>query len=187
MFEYLIGHLPVDMVNGMLEHGSKGCHTVTEKEKRKKKRRCDTESPNMLQQPTISRSSTEAEYWAAAHCVAEMIWAQQFHCKLGINLASTPTVYCDSISAIYLALSPVLQLSPHETYWVRLSFCPWTSCLWSSTCPLHSNCWPVSRHFYKGSLEPTTCSFTLQPPRGFTHFGLREGIGVYSANMCWRT
>lgn len=58
-------------------------------------------------QPTVSRSSAEAEYRGVANCVAESCWLRQ----LLHDLKSPPTratvVYCDNISATYLASNPV--------------------------------------------------------------------------------
>jgi hypothetical protein len=58
-------------------------------------------------QTTVSRSSSEAEYRAVAHAIAECCWLRQLLNDLHI-LVRTPTiVYCDNVSAIYMTSNPV--------------------------------------------------------------------------------
>ncbi|WVZ51462.1 LOW QUALITY PROTEIN: hypothetical protein U9M48_002608, partial [Paspalum notatum var. saurae] len=52
-------------------------------------------------QTTISRSSAEAEYRAVAHAVGCLLQ------KLHVSIASATIVYCDNISAVYMAGNPV--------------------------------------------------------------------------------
>ncbi|KAK8921731.1 hypothetical protein KSP39_PZI020888 [Platanthera zijinensis] len=57
-------------------------------------------------QPTVSRSSCEAEYRALASLTCEIQWLHYLLTDLKV-FSSTPTnVYCDSKSAIYLAHNP---------------------------------------------------------------------------------
>ena len=58
-------------------------------------------------QPTVSRSSAEAEYRAVANGVAEASWLRQLLQELHHPLASASLVYCDNVSAVYLSTNPV--------------------------------------------------------------------------------
>jgi histone deacetylase 1/2 len=56
-------------------------------------------------QPTISRSSTEAEYKALADATAEMI--QKLLQELGVSHSSVARLWCDNLGAKYLSANPV--------------------------------------------------------------------------------
>jgi hypothetical protein len=58
-------------------------------------------------QPTVSRSSAEAEYRAVANGVAEVIWLRQLLKEIHHPLDSACLVYCNNVSAIYLSSNPV--------------------------------------------------------------------------------
>jgi hypothetical protein len=58
-------------------------------------------------QPTVSRSSAEAEYRAVANCVAESVWLRQLLLELHQPVSKATVVYCDNISATYLSTNPV--------------------------------------------------------------------------------
>ena len=58
-------------------------------------------------QPTVSRSSAEAEYRAVANGVAEVVWLQQLLQELHHQLKTASLVYCDNVSAVYLSSNPV--------------------------------------------------------------------------------
>ena len=58
-------------------------------------------------QVTVSRSSAEAEYRAVAHAVAEAVWLRQLLVELHRPLPRATIVYCDNISAVYMASNPV--------------------------------------------------------------------------------
>lgn len=60
-------------------------------------------------QTIVAHSSTEAEYRAVAHSVAELVWIQYLLRELGVPLSSTPIVFCDNVSTTYLALNPVFH------------------------------------------------------------------------------
>ncbi|XP_019258479.1 PREDICTED: uncharacterized protein LOC109236724 [Nicotiana attenuata] len=47
-------------------------------------------------QHTVSRSSTEAEYRAMAHTMAEVLWIQQLLWELHIFLFDAPLIFCDN-------------------------------------------------------------------------------------------
>ena len=60
-------------------------------------------------QPTVSRSSTEAEYKALANAASELIWLQQLFKDLRITSSFVPVLRCDNISALALASNPVFH------------------------------------------------------------------------------
>lgn len=58
-------------------------------------------------QPTIARSSKEAEYKSLAHTTAESTWVCKVFCDIGFPLSKIPTLWCDNLSTISLASNPV--------------------------------------------------------------------------------
>ncbi|KAK1601743.1 hypothetical protein QYE76_004998 [Lolium multiflorum] len=58
-------------------------------------------------QPTVSRSSAEAEYRAVANCVAESCWLRQLLQELHRPASQATIIYCDNVSAMYLSSNPV--------------------------------------------------------------------------------
>jgi hypothetical protein len=60
-------------------------------------------------QPTVSRSSTEAEYKAIADATAEVIWLQVLLRELGLPHPRAPTLWCDNIGATYLCANPIFH------------------------------------------------------------------------------
>ena len=60
-------------------------------------------------QPTISRSSTEAEYKSVANAAAEVLWIQSLLSEIHLPLNSSPNLWCDNIGATYLATNPVFH------------------------------------------------------------------------------
>nr|XP_020196891.1 uncharacterized mitochondrial protein AtMg00810-like [Aegilops tauschii subsp. strangulata] len=58
-------------------------------------------------QPTVSRSSAEAEYRAVANAVVECSWLQQLLQELLCEVTKATFVYCDNVSVVYLAANPV--------------------------------------------------------------------------------
>jgi hypothetical protein len=58
-------------------------------------------------QPTVSRSSAEAEYRAVANAVAECCWLRQLLGELHVVVPRATVVYCDNISSVYMAANPV--------------------------------------------------------------------------------
>lgn len=60
-------------------------------------------------QPTVSRSSTEAEYRALASCVAKLCWIRMLLKDFGVFLHSPPALWCDNIFAFAIASNPVFH------------------------------------------------------------------------------
>lgn len=60
-------------------------------------------------QPTVSRSSVEAEYWSIAFLTQELIWTKRMLATLGVKHNQPMVVHCDSKSAIYIATNPVFH------------------------------------------------------------------------------
>ena len=58
-------------------------------------------------QPTVSRSSAEAEYRAVANVVAECTWLRQLLSELSCPVDKATVVFCDNVSAVYLSAKPV--------------------------------------------------------------------------------
>jgi len=58
-------------------------------------------------QPTVSRSSAEAEYRVVANVVAECSWLRQLLHELSCPVEKATVVYCDNVSAVYLSANPV--------------------------------------------------------------------------------
>ena len=58
-------------------------------------------------QPTVSRSSSEAEYKGVANVVAETCWIRNLMLELKILITSATLVYCDNVSAVYLSTNAV--------------------------------------------------------------------------------
>jgi hypothetical protein len=60
-------------------------------------------------QPTVSRSSTEAEYKALANATIEMMWVQSLLQELGVKSPPMAKLWCDNIGAKYLTTNPVFH------------------------------------------------------------------------------
>ncbi|GJW06896.1 ribonuclease H-like domain-containing protein [Tanacetum coccineum] len=58
-------------------------------------------------QPTLSRSSAEAEYRGVANAIAETCWLRNLLRELHTPLSSATLVYCNNVSAVYLSSNPV--------------------------------------------------------------------------------
>ena len=70
--------------------------------------------PNLIswsskKQPTVSRSSTEAEYKALANGAAEGMWVESLLKELGIPRQRIPILWCDNLGATYLTANPVFH------------------------------------------------------------------------------
>jgi hypothetical protein len=60
-------------------------------------------------QPTISRSSMEAEYKAMANATTEVMWLQSLLRELRISCLPSAYVWCDNMDAKYLSSNPVFH------------------------------------------------------------------------------
>jgi hypothetical protein len=58
-------------------------------------------------QPTLSRSSAEAEYRGVANVVSESCWIRNLLLELHCPIPKATLVYCDNVSAVYLSGNPV--------------------------------------------------------------------------------
>lgn len=76
-------------------------------------------------QPTVSRSSTEAEYKSVASATAEIMWIESLLSELKVKTSSKATIWCDNLSATLLAANSVLHSrTKHmklDLYFVRIS------------------------------------------------------------------
>jgi hypothetical protein len=60
-------------------------------------------------QPTVSRSSTEAEYKALANATAEVLWVQKLLTELGVQHPPKARLWCDNLGATYLSANPIFH------------------------------------------------------------------------------
>nr|XP_051202567.1 uncharacterized mitochondrial protein AtMg00810-like [Lolium perenne] len=68
-------------------------------------------------QPTVSRSSAEAEYRAVANAVAECTWLRQLLFELSCPVDKATVVFCDNVSAVYLSANPTAyQIFMNESH-----------------------------------------------------------------------
>ncbi|XP_021735132.1 uncharacterized protein LOC110701816 [Chenopodium quinoa] len=58
-------------------------------------------------QPTLSKSSCEAEYRGVANVVSESCWVRNLLLELFLPISKATLVYCDNVIAIYLSSNPV--------------------------------------------------------------------------------
>lgn len=60
-------------------------------------------------QPTISKSSAEAEYRAISFLTSELLWMKSILISLGISHHQPMKIYCDSKTAIHISNNPVFH------------------------------------------------------------------------------
>ncbi|CAN6724366.1 unnamed protein product [Malus baccata var. baccata] len=60
-------------------------------------------------QSTVSRSLTEADYKALAHCAADVFWVRSLLKDLNQCLPSPPCLQCDNLSALAICSNPVFH------------------------------------------------------------------------------
>jgi hypothetical protein len=70
---------------------------------------CNLISWSARKQPTVSRSSTEAEYKALANAAAEVMWIQKLLAELKISHPRAARLWCDNLGAKYLTENPVFH------------------------------------------------------------------------------
>ena len=69
-------------------------------------------------QPTISLSSTEAEYKAASDNCRQMAWLRTFASELGYDMNFATPLYLDNQGAIFLSVNPVVERrTKHVEVW----------------------------------------------------------------------
>ncbi|KAJ4754029.1 Retroelement pol polyprotein-like [Rhynchospora pubera] len=70
---------------------------------------CSPVSWKTKKQPTVSRSSAEAEYRSMASVTCELIWLKSFLSSLDIDHVKPMKLHCDSQAAIHIATNPVFH------------------------------------------------------------------------------
>lgn len=70
--------------------------------------------PNLIswcarKQPTVSRSSTDAEFKALANATAEVMWVQKLLRELKVSHPSAARLWSDNLGAKYLSTNPVFH------------------------------------------------------------------------------
>ena len=60
-------------------------------------------------EPTVSRSSAEAEYRSLAHVCAETTWVSHLLHELNLPTFAPITLLCDNLSTTYMASNPVFH------------------------------------------------------------------------------
>ena len=60
-------------------------------------------------QPTVSCSSSEAEYKALANGAAKVAWVQSVLRELGVHQSRPPILWCDNLGVTYLTANPVFH------------------------------------------------------------------------------
>ena len=60
-------------------------------------------------QPTVSRSSAEAEYRSLASSAAEITWLTFLLRDIGIQLREPPQLLCDNLSALHMTVNPIFH------------------------------------------------------------------------------
>jgi len=58
-------------------------------------------------QPTLSRSSTKAEYRGVANVVSDSCWIRNMLLELHCPIQKATLVYCDNVSVIYISDNPI--------------------------------------------------------------------------------
>ena len=109
-------------------------------------------------QPTVSKSSAEAEYRAMSFLTSELKWLKQLLFTLGIRHDQPMTMCCDSKSAIYIATNPVF----HER-----------------TKHIEVDCHSIRDEFVNGNIAPRHVGTTSQLADILTKPLGRDGFAVF--------
>lgn len=64
---------------------------------------------NSKKQPSVARSSAEAEYRMSAVYASQLSWILHLLHELQVPTTTAPILRCDNISAVYLAANPILH------------------------------------------------------------------------------
>lgn len=59
--------------------------------------------------PTVSRSSSEAEYRSMADTTCEIVWLRTLLLSFSVPQEFPTSLYCDNVSAIYISVNPVFH------------------------------------------------------------------------------
>jgi hypothetical protein len=117
-------------------------------------------------QPTVSRSSAEAEYRAVATAVAETCWLRNLLLELHRPLDKATVVYFDNISVVYIYFDNIsvvyMSANPvqhRRTKYIELDihFVREKSC---SRCSSGSSCsfsFPICRDFHQRLSDSAVC------------------------------
>lgn len=54
-------------------------------------------------QPTVSRSSTEAEFRCLANAASKLVWIKSLFQKLRITFSKPPILWCDNLGGVHLS------------------------------------------------------------------------------------
>ncbi|KAK2989892.1 hypothetical protein RJ640_019475 [Escallonia rubra] len=70
---------------------------------------CNLISWSSHKQPTVARSSMEAEYKAIATVASELEWLKSLLSELHLAPSTPPKLWCDNMGSVYLSLNPVFH------------------------------------------------------------------------------
>lgn len=71
--------------------------------------RANCVSWSSIKQPTVAKSSTEAEYRAMATATAELTWVSFLLRDIGVPLHRPPHLLCDNVNALHMTINPIIH------------------------------------------------------------------------------
>ncbi|XP_020704773.1 uncharacterized protein LOC110115757 [Dendrobium catenatum] len=88
---------------------------------------CEFLGDNLLswsvkKQPTVARSSTEAEYRALASTASDIMWLRRLLLDFQIPCPTPTPLYCDNVSALALANNSVFMPEQNTLRWTTILF-----------------------------------------------------------------